>query len=149
MKPGQKSYDILDTVGGQPVVSSIVLVNVTNMVTPIAAGERRKIVIAGAFTLGATGGFRFNLSVPAGGVVYNAYWQVREETTPAVFEDVQVAAADFTNASAVAANYWLTLTANITNGSTAGNVRLLFAQNNSTANAITLLRGLTIEVTNF
>lgn len=149
MKPGQKSFDILTTVGGQPVVSSIVLVNVTSMVTPIAASERRKIEISGAFTLGATGGFRFNLAVPAGGVVYNVYWKVREETTPLDFEDIQLAAADFTNASAVASNYWLTMTANIINGSTAGNVQLMFAQNNSTANAITLLRGMTIEVSNF
>lgn len=149
MKPGQKTFDILNTVGGQPVVSSIVLVNVTSMVTPIAVNERRKIEISGAFTLGATGGFRFNLAVPAGGVVYNVYWKVREETTPLDFEDIQVANADFTNASAVASNYWLTMTANIINGATAGNVQLLFAQNNSTANPITLLRGMTIECSNF
>lgn len=149
MKPGQETYDILNTVGGFPVVNSVVLVAVTSMVTPIAANERRKIVITGAFTLGATGGFRFNLAVPVGGVVYNVYWQVREETTPAVFEDIQVAAADFTNASAVASNYWLTMTANIINGSTAGNVQLQFAQNNATANAGTLLRGMMIECKNF
>lgn len=149
MKPGQKTFDILNTVGGQPVVSSIVLVNVTSMVTPIAVNERRKIEISGAFTLGATGGFRFNLAVPAGGVVYNVYWKVREETSPLDFEDIQVANADFTNASAVASNYWLTMTANIINGATAGNVQLLFAQNNSTANPITLLRGMTIECSNF
>lgn len=149
MRPGQATYDILNTVGGQPVVNSVVLVNVTSMVTPIAANERRKIEISGAFTLGATGGFRFNLAVPAGGVVYNVFWKVREETTPLDFEDIQVANADFTNASAVASNYWLTCTANIINGSTAGNVQLMFAQNNATANAITLLRGMTIEVKNF
>lgn len=149
MKPGQKTFDILNTVGGLPVLNSVVLVNVPNIVTPIAATERRKIVIEGAFTLGATGGFRFNLSVPAGGVVYNATYDVLEETTPLSFRDIQLAAADFTNASAVASNYWLKLTANIINGATAGNVQLLFAQNNATANVGTILRGMTIEVSNF
>lgn len=147
MKPGQSTFNI--TTANQAVASSIVPVNATNLVTPIAASERRLIEINALFTLGATGGFRFNLAVPTGGVAYNVYFRVRDETTPADFTDIQTTAADFTNASAVASNYWLSIVAMIVNGTTAGNVQLLFAQNNSTANAITLLRGATIACANF
>lgn len=130
----------------QSVTSSTTLVTATGFSIPIAANQVMKWEWRGIFTLGATGGFRFQVNVPAGGSSYNAEYQVVDETTPATFNNVQSAAAAFTNASAVASNYKLFATGVVDNGSTSGNVTFQFAQNNSTGNPITLLEGMTIEI---
>lgn len=129
----------------QAVTSSIALVTATGFSIPIAANQRMIFTWRGIFTLGATGGFRFQVTVPAAGGSYNAEYQIIDETTPTTFNDVMTAEAAFTNASAVASNYRLFATGQVENGANAGNVTFQFAQNNATGNPITLLEGMTIE----
>lgn len=128
----------------QAVTSSVVPVTITGFSTPIAINQRLQFEMWGIFTLGATGGFRFIINPPAGGASYNAIYDVEDLTTPASFRAAQSTAAAFTNASAVAATYQLLVKGSIRNGTTAGNVTFQFAQNNSTSNPITLLKGLSL-----
>lgn len=128
--------------------TDIVLGDVTGFTFNLAAGKQLRWKVRGVFTLGATGGFRFRANSSAAPTAYNAEYTVVDETTPATFNDAQSAAADFTNASAVAGNYTLDAEGYIiANAATVFSFQ--FAQNNSTANNITLLRGMTIELVQF
>jgi hypothetical protein len=128
--------------------SDIILGDVTGFTFNLEAGRQLSWKLRGVFTLGATGGFRFRANSSAAPTAYNAEWMVVDETTPATFFDAQSAAADFTNASAVAGNYILWGKGYIiANAATTFSIQ--FAQNNSTVNAITLLRGLTLELRQF
>lgn len=128
--------------------TDIVLGDVTGFTFNLNAGRRLKWELRGVFSTGATGGFRFRCNSTAAPTTYNAEWFTIEETTPATFQDAQIAAADFTNASAVASNYLLWAKGNIiANADTV--VSIQFAQNNSTANDITLRAGLTWELVQY
>lgn len=128
--------------------ADIVLNDVTGFSHLLGAGKQLRWRVRGVFTLGATGGFRFRANSSAAPTAYNAEFTVVDETTPATFTDVQSAAADFTNASAVAGNYMIEANGYII-ANAATTFSFQFAQNNSTANAITLLRGMTIELWQF
>lgn len=88
----------------QAVTNSIALVDLTGFTFNLQAAGELKWHIRGVFTLGATGGFRFRANSTVAPTAYNAEFEVVDETTPATFNDAQSAAADFTNASAVAGN---------------------------------------------
>lgn len=128
--------------------TDIVLNDITGFTFALGAGKQLQWRIRGVFTLGATGGFRFRANSSVAPTAYNAEWTVVDETTPATFNDAQSAAADFTNASAVAGNYTLKGDGYII-AAAATTFSLQFAQNNSTANDITLLRGMTLEIWQF
>ncbi len=128
--------------------ADIVLNDVTGFAFALGAGKQLKWKVRGVFTLGATGGFRFRANSSAAPTAYNAEFAVTDVTTPATFNAAQSAAADFTNASAVAGNYSLDAEGYII-ANAATTFSFQFAQNNSTANAITLLRGMTIEIWQF
>lgn len=125
--------------------TDIVLGDLTGFTFNLGAGKRLAWKLSGAFSTGATGGFRFRANSTTAPTTYNANWQVVDETTPATFQDAQIAAADFTNASAVATNYLLTASG-ILIANTATVFSIQFAQNNSTANAITLFAGMRLEL---
>lgn len=128
--------------------TDIILGDITGFTFALGAGKRLKWALRGVFTTGATGGFRFRANSTTAPTTYNAEWQVVDETTPATFQDAQIAAADFTNASAVATNYLLEAKGEIT-ANTATTFSIQFAQNNSTANDITLRAGMTLEIWQF
>lgn len=128
--------------------TDIVLNDITGFTFNVGATKRIKWVLRGVFSTGATGGFRFLANSTTLPTSYNAEWQVVDDTTPATFQDAQLAQADFTNASAVATNYILTAKGCIiANAATVFSIQ--FAQNNSTANAITLRAGMTLELWQF
>lgn len=130
---------------GQAVTNSVVLVDVTGFTFALGAGKRLYWELNGIFTLGATGGFRFlahNTSAPT---TYNASFEVVDETTPAEFRDVQITEAAFTNASAVASNYLLNAWGNVI-ANAATTFSFQFAQNNATANPITMLAGMVMKL---
>lgn len=132
----------------QAVVSSVTPVDVTGFTFLVGAGKRIEWEIEGVFSTGATGGFRFlahNTSAPT---TYNALFSVVEETTPAPFNDAQITEAAFTNASAVASNYLLTAKGVVV-ANAATTFSFQFAQNNSTANAITMLAGAVMKLWQF
>ena len=125
--------------------TDIVLNDITGFSKALAAGARISWELRGVFTTGATGGFRFAANNTSAPTTYNAEWQVVEETTPATFQDAQIVQADFTNASAVASNYILTARGCVlANAATTFSIQ--FAQNNSTANNITLRAGMTLSI---
>lgn len=146
MKPGAATYNM--AIVDQGVTGSIALVPVTNITTPINANEKRRITIRGTINTGATGGFRFNLSTPAGFTRYNCHYRIVDITTPKTFETVQAAPADFTDANAVDTDYIFLIEAEIINGATAGDVVLNFAQNNATGDQVTVTTGMVIESVN-
>lgn len=129
----------------QSVTSSVTPVDITGFTFVVAAGKKIYWELKGIMTTGATGGFRLlahNTSAPT---TYNASFQVVDETTPATFQDAQLTEAAFTNASAVATNYLLSAYGEVTaNAQTT--FSLQFAQNNSTANAITMNAGATLTI---
>lgn len=130
----------------QPIASSVVPVDVTGFTFNLGAAKKLWWEIDALFSLGATGGFRFLSHSTVAATTYNARFQVVDETTPATFQDAQVAEAAFTNASAVASNYILRASGFIlAAGATVWSFQ--FAQNNSTANAITMLAGARIRLT--
>lgn len=139
----------------QTVTNSIVNIDIgstgannTAFSRNLVAGTRIKWKLQGIFSTGATGGFRFLAHSTTAPTTYNATFKIRDLTTPTVFETGIIAEADFTNASAVATNYTLnSYGVLVANAATV--FSLQFAQNNATANPITLFKGFTFEVWQF
>lgn len=132
----------------QSTNTNITPADITGFTFNIGAGKRIEWELRGVVTTGATGGFRFlahNTSAPT---TYNAEWQIVDETTPATFQDAQLTEAAFTNASAVATNYILTARGSVV-ANAATTFSIQFAQNNSTANNITMNAGMTLAIWQF
>lgn len=127
------------------VTNSAALVT-TGLTSPIAAGQTQKLRWWVPFTVGATGGVRAQIVVPAGGTIFNATIQLVNTVAPSITTAAQAASAAFTNALANAGTHWLLIEATIVNGATAGNVDLQMAQNTADALSLTILRGGTCEV---
>ena len=128
--------------------TDIILNDITGFSFVLGAGKRLQWELEGVFTTGATGGFRFLANSTSAPTTYSAEWQAVDETTPATFQDAQIAQADFTNASAVATNYLLTAKGCIV-ANAATTFSIQFAQNNSTANNITLRAGMVLKLWQF
>lgn len=131
-----------------PFTSSAALATV-GLTSPIAAGQSQKLRFWVPITVGATGGVRLQLVVPAGGVIFNATVKLFNTVAPSLTTAAQAASAAFTNALANAGTHWVEVEATIINGATAGNVDLQFAQNTSDALTMTVLRGGSVDVTIF
>jgi hypothetical protein len=113
----------------------------------IAAGQTLKARWWIPFTVGATGGVRCQIVVPAGGVLFNATITLHNTVAPLITDAAQVASAAFTNALANAGTHWLEVEAEIVNGVNAGTVDLQIAQNTSDVLSLTVLRGAWCDVT--
>lgn len=132
----------------QQVAASVALVAVTGLTIPVAANQTVCIKYFIPFLVGASGGFRFNVAVPAGGTSFLAAFEAIDGITAspgAQVALVQTASADFANAWAVAGNHMMVANVTVVNGATAGNITLSFACN-SAANAISVLNGATADV---
>lgn len=129
----------------QLVTNSAALIT-TGLTSPIAAGQTQKLSFWVPFSVGATGGVRAQLVVPAGGTIFNATIRLNNTVAPSSTIAAQAASAAFTNALANAGTHWLEIEATIVNGATAGNVDLQMAQNTADALTLTILRGATAEV---
>lgn len=123
-----------------PIASSIAPVT-TGLSIPIAAGETINFRYFVPFSLGATGGVRAIVAVPAAGTQFTCAITLFNPVTPALITALQVANAAFTNALAVAGNHWIALEGVVVNGANAGNVDLQMAQNTSDVLTLTILRG--------
>lgn len=141
--PGIKTINIL--AADLATNTDIVLGDITGFSFLIGAGKTIEWELRGVFSTGATGGFRFAANNTSAPTTYNAEWQAVEETTPATFQDAQIVQADFTNASAVASNYILTAKGSVV-ANAATTFSIQFAQNNSTANNITMRAGMTLSI---
>lgn len=140
--------DVLFTANIVP--GSIGLGSSTNPTTtgiPIAAGQTMKVRYWVKVTVGAAGGLRAIIVVPAGGTIFSASFRLNNTVAPSSTIAVQQASAAFTNALANAGTHWLEIEVVVVNGATAGTVDLQMAQNTSDATALTVLRGATADVT--
>lgn len=132
----------------QVITSSAALVT-TGLTSPIAANQTQHVRFWVPFSVGATGGVRAQIVVPADGVIFNATIKLFNTVAPSLTTAAQAASAAFTNAAANAGTHWLEIEATIVNGTTAGNVDLQMAQNTSDALSLTILRGATCDVLKF
>ena len=131
----------------QSVAASTALVDVTDFTVPVVAGATYRFYLHVPFTLGATGGFKFRLEIPAATNYVNSQVVLDGVTAlPGAVECAVITAeADFANALAVAGNHIMTMEGELI-PSAAGVMKLQFACN-SAANAIALIRGAYFEVT--
>jgi hypothetical protein len=127
------------------VTNSAALVT-TGLTSPIAANQRQKLSFWVPFTVGATGGVRAQLVVPAGGVVFELTGILYNTVAPSQTLFEQQASAVFNNAAANAGDHWLAIWATIVNGATAGNCDLQLAQDTADALSLTISRGGTLDV---
>jgi uncharacterized membrane protein YfcA len=134
------------TIAANIVITSSVALISSTLKSPIAAGQTQKLRWWIPFSVGATGGIRAQVVVPAGGTIFNATIQLCNTVAPSVTTAAQAASAAFTNALANAGTHWLLIEATVINGVTAGDVDLQIAQNTSDPLSLTALRGGTLEV---
>lgn len=130
------------------VDTSAALVTI-GLASPIAANQTQRCRWWIPFTVGATGGVRAQIVVPAGGTIFIASIQLFNTVAPSLTTATQAASAAFTNALANAGTHWLAIDATIVNGATAGDVDLQMAQNTADALVLTILRGGTAEIIKF
>lgn len=130
------------------VTNSNVLVT-TGLLLPVGANQNIKCKWWLPFSVGATGGIRAQVVVPAGGTLYQVAIKLFNTVAPSITTAFQTASAAFTNALANAGNHWLEVEAIIINGATAGNIDLQVAQNTADALSLTILRGGSLETITF
>jgi hypothetical protein len=132
----------------QSVNASAALVDLADMSVPVAANQKVHFRAWVPFTVAATGGFRFKVTVPAAGTAYLVSFTAIDGVAAAPGSEVsvvQTAAADFANAWAVAGTHYLLVEGDIVNGATAGNIKIQMACNTA-ANGITAIAGSSIDV---
>lgn len=127
------------------VTSSTALVTV-GLTSPIAANQTQKFRAWIPVTVGATGGLRLQVVVPAGGTLFLATVLLVNTVAPSITSAVQTSSAAFTNALANAGNHFLLVEGDIVNGANAGNIDIQMAQNTSDVNSLTVLKGGALEV---
>lgn len=132
-------------VAADVVIATDIVPGTVGLLSPIAANQTQRLRWWVPFSVGATGGVRAVITVPAGGTIFLSTIALYNTVAPAIVTATQAASAAFTNALANAGTHWIEVNATIVNGATAGNVDLEFAQNTSDALALTILRGATLE----
>lgn len=120
--------------------SSAALVT-TGLTSPVAANQTQKIRAWIPVTVGATGGLRLQIVVPAGGTSFISSITLQNTVAPSTTLAAQTSSAAFTNALANAGTHWLEVEATIVNGATAGNIDIQMGQNTSDALSLTILAG--------
>lgn len=128
------------------ITSSVALQSV-GLVSPIGANQTQNLRYFIPVNVGATGGIRAQIAVPAGGTIFMAVFKLFNNVAPSLTTSVQTASAAFTNALANAGISWLEIEVTVVNGATAGNVDLQMAQNTSDVLTLTIKRGGFLEVT--
>lgn len=134
------------------VAANVALTSTTTLTTvgltsPIAANQTQKIRAWVPLTVGATGGVRLQVVVPAGGTLFTATIRLYNTVAPADITAIQTSSAVFTNALANAGTHWVLVEAYVLNGATAGSVDIQFAQNTSDPLTLTILKGGWMETT--
>lgn len=114
--------------------------------SPVAANERQLIRYFVPITVGASGGVRWQIVVPAGGTLFIAIMQLNNGNNSAQNTYVQLTSAVITNALASAGNHWFWMDATVQNGVNAGTISLQMAQSTADANSLTVRDGGKAEV---
>jgi hypothetical protein len=129
-----------------PTASDVVL-STAGLTSPIAALQKQKIRAWVKLSVGATGGVRSLVAVPAGGTLLSVTTKLFNTVTPSL--TTSPVNTVFTNALAAAGTHWMEIEAYIVNGATAGVVDVQFAQNTSDALTLTILAGGSMDVSTF
>jgi hypothetical protein len=132
-------------VAANVVVTASAALVTTGLTSPIAASGKQKFRCWIPITVGATGGVRLQVVVPAGGTLFEVTIKLFDTITPGLTTAIQAASAAFTNALAQAGSHWMEVEGYIENGVTAGNIDIQMACNTA-ANALTVLKGGFMEV---
>lgn len=151
-KPGLKTISFVSNTAGvraaQVFTSNVTLASV-GLITTIGAAETKHIRAIIPITVGATGGVRAQIVVPAAGTLFNAVITLNNTVAPSQTLAAQTSSAAFTNALANAGTHWLEIEATIVNGATAGNIDVQIAQNTSDVLSLTVLQGGFMDVTSY
>lgn len=111
----------------------------------VNAGSKWRFKLRLVFSVGATGGLRFQWVVPAAPTLFSSTTVIYDTVTSAVITPTpQTSSAAITNALAVAGTHFADLTCYVEN-SVAGTISFQFACNTA-ANAITAFAGSIMEV---
>lgn len=127
------------------VTSSIVPV-ATNLVCPVAVGQRVNGRLVLPVTVGATGGIRIQMTGPAAPASFTNSIILANVPGTTFIGATQTALGSFTNALANAGQSFVYMDFSFVNGVTAGNLTVLFAQNTSDALTATLMLGASMDV---
>jgi len=130
----------------QTFTNSAALALLTGITSPIAASETQRLKIWIPFSVGATGGIRYQIVVPAGGTIFRSTTKIVNTVAPSITTSQQAASAAVNAAVANAGSHWIEIDAIIVNGLTAGSVDLQAAQDTADALTLTIFRGATMEV---
>lgn len=133
------------TVAADIVVTSSVALVTTGLKSAIAANQTQKLRFWVPFSVGATGGVRAQIVIPAGATILTTILLINN-VAPSITSAVQNTSTAFTNAAANAGTHWLQIECVVVNGATAGNVDLQMAQNTSDALSLTILKGGSCDV---
>jgi hypothetical protein len=123
-----------------PFTTNIVPATV-GLLSPLAAGEEQHFNAWIPITVTGAGGFRLLVVAPAGSTTKIMTLLVNNTVTPSEIGFIPVINVATTNAIADVATHWLNLTGTILNGAVAGSIDIQLAQNTSTANTLTVLKG--------
>jgi hypothetical protein len=122
------------------VVTASTSLVTTGLTVPIAANQIFKVRIWLPFSVGATGGVKMQIVLPAAPTSILTSIVLFDPVTPQIITAVQTSSTAFANALAVAGTHWMIIDSIIYNGVNAGNVDVQVACN-SAANALTALKG--------
>jgi len=136
---------IYATTADVPLTSDQV-VGTIGLTAAIAANQTMKLKIWIPITVGATGGFQFQIVVPAAPTLVRSTTSFVNTVAPAIVTSIQATSVAVGNALANAGSHWVEVDAIVVNGATAGNVDIQVAQNTSDVLTLTVLRGATMEV---
>lgn len=123
-----------------PFTTNIVPATV-GLLSPLAAGEEQHFDAWIPFSITGAGGFRLLVVAPAGSTTKIMTLEVVNTVTPSDIGFIPAINVATTNAIADVATHWLNVTGTILNGAVAGSIDLQLAQNTSTANTLTVLKG--------
>ncbi len=120
----------------QTVTASTALVTMTGFTQALAISQRIHFRIYVPFTLGATGGYKFQVVLSQAPALFVNTFIVTDTVTPASIVGYQTSSAAFANALAVAGNHFLNCEGQVVGSATLASVLSFQFACNSAANAI-------------
>lgn len=136
---------VFKVLANQLFTSNVVLATV-GLTSPLAANQKQKFRAWIPFSVGATGGVRLQVVLPAGATVLSTS-VINNTVAPAQTAAVQTTSVAITNALANAGNHWIYIEGYVENGAVAGSIDIQIAQNTSDVLSLTVLKGGQLDIT--
>jgi hypothetical protein len=123
-------------------ISNTVLATISGLTFPVLAGSLWSLRFYLPFSVGATGGIKLQLIIPATPTFFVMSWKLIQFGTPGTLLDAatQTTSTAIANAAAGAGTNYFEAEATVQNA-LAGNISMQFAQNSSVAATLTMLQG--------